>query len=165
MKRKRKRKPTTSVIWSKWVWEEEGESAASSFWREWRALGVRAQPMIVWPRFANDSAKARPNPLLTPVIRTVRGLNLSPLSIFVPPKWWIDPIFLIRKDEIWKCFVVYVDKVVSSWAKRLCYDHVDRHCPSPSPTEVSWLGLRRLPEFHMNSLRGFINVPLSLIIS
>lgn len=34
---------------------------------------MREQPITVWPRLAISRARARPNPLLTPVISTIRG--------------------------------------------------------------------------------------------
>lgn len=66
---------TMSTLRKRW-WSGLG----SSDWREVSLSWVREQPITVWPRLANSWARARPNPLLTPVISTVRD-TLFPIPL------------------------------------------------------------------------------------
>lgn len=60
------------------------EAEASSDWRAESISGEREQPITVWPRLANSSARALPRPRLTPVIITVLVImGAAPPTMFM----------------------------------------------------------------------------------
>lgn len=77
------------------LWTEEGdgeeelmEKELRSAWRDLSFSWEREQPITVCPRLANSRARAFPNPLLTPVISTVRwvpGTLAAMLAVLWPP--------------------------------------------------------------------------------